>query len=206
MSDTSQSSVILASSSVYRRELLARLGLPFEWQTPEVDETALPGESARDTAIRLARQKAQAVASQHADALVIGSDQVASWRGQHIGKPGNHARALAQLEQFQGETVRFYSAVCIIDTREGRILEDVAEVTVRFRQLTPAELENYLQREQPYDCAGSAKSESLGIALLEKIESDDPTALVGLPLIRVATMLRTLNYPLLSSAQKRPLA
>jgi septum formation protein len=203
MTDQPRPEVILASSSRYRRELLERLGVPFRVERPEVDESMLPGETAEATARRLARLKAQSVAVRHRDALVIGCDQVASWRGQQIGKPGTHHRALAQLEQFQGETVQFYSAVCVIDTRSQAFCEQTACVTVRFRRLPRAQLENYLLLEQPYDCAGSAKAEGLGIALLEQIDSDDPTALIGLPLIRLVSMLSELGYPLLDGTPPR---
>jgi septum formation protein len=196
MSEISRPALVLASSSRYRRELLERLRVPFGVERPDVDEAALPGEEARTTAERLARAKAEAVGAHHRHALVIGSDQVASWRGQHIGKPGTHARALEQLVQFQGETVIFYSALCVLDCQSGRRLAAVAPVRVRFRSLATSELDAYLRMDEPYDCAGSAKSEGLGITLMESIESDDPTALVGLPLIRLVSMLRDLGYAL----------
>jgi septum formation protein len=146
----------------------------------------------------LARAKAQAIARHHRHALVIGSDQLASWRGEAVGKPGNFERALIQLEQFQGETVMFYSAVCVVDAASGMLREDVAPIAVTFRRLSRNALEAYLRIEEPYDCAGSAKSEGLGIALIERIDSDDPTALVGLPLIRLVSMLTELGYPVLA--------
>ncbi|WP_026354453.1 Maf family nucleotide pyrophosphatase [Massilia niastensis] len=186
--------LILASSSAYRRELLGRLGLPFEAVAPAIDERALPGEAPQDTALRLARAKAAAVAALHPGALVIGSDQVATLDGLQIGKPGDHARALAQLQLMRGREVVFHTALCLWD---GRAAEPSAaaqvenvQVFVRFRDLPDAELDAYLRIEQPYDCAGSAKNEGLGIALLERIASSDPTALTGLPLIALTGMLR----------------
>jgi septum formation protein len=196
MPDTDRPALVLASSSRYRRELLERLRLPFSVERPEIDETAREGEAAEATARRLARQKAESVAAHHHNALVIGSDQVASWRGEQIGKPGNHEKALAQLEQFQGESVQFYSALCVVDTATRTRLEDCATVRVRFRKLASSELDAYLRSEQPYDCAGSAKAEGLGIALMEEIDSDDPTALIGLPLIRLVSILSRLGYRL----------
>jgi septum formation protein len=186
--------LILASSSAYRRELLARLHLPFEAIAPHIDETPLSGEAPQETALRLARAKAAAIASRHPDALVIGSDQVATLDGEQIGKPGDHARALAQLQAMRGREVVFHTALCLWDGREpdpqrAAQVENV-QVFVRFRDLPDAELDAYLRIEQPYDCAGSAKNEGLGIALLERIESRDPTALTGLPLIALTGMLR----------------
>lgn len=186
--------LILASSSAYRRELLGRLGLPFEAIAPDIDETPLSGEAPQATALRLARAKAEAVARLHPGALVIGSDQVATLDDLQIGKPGDHERALAQLRLMRGREVVFHTALCLWDGRVGEPalaaqLEDV-EVFVRFRDLPDAELDAYLRIEQPYDCAGSAKNEGLGIALLERIASTDPTALTGLPLIALTGMLR----------------
>jgi len=186
--------LILASSSAYRRELLARLGLPFEAIAPDIDETPLPGESPQATALRLARTKAEAVAATHPGALVIGSDQVATLDALQIGKPGDHARALAQLQLMRGREVVFHTALCLWDGRvadpdRAAQVENVL-VKVRFRDLPDAELDAYLRIEQPYDCAGSAKNEGLGIALLDSIVSTDPTALTGLPLIALTGMLR----------------
>ena len=183
--------LILASSSAYRRELLSRLGLPFEAIAPQLDETPLPGEAPQDTALRLAREKAAAVAALHPGALVIGSDQVATLDGLQIGKPGDHARALAQLQLMRGRQVVFHTALCLWDGRadEPAQVENV-QVFVTFRDLPDEELDAYLRIEQPYDCAGSAKNEGLGIALLERIDSTDPTALTGLPLIALTGMLR----------------
>ena len=182
--------LILGSTSRYRRELLQRLGLAFDVVAPEVDEAPLPGEAPRALALRLASAKAQAVASQHPQALVIGSDQVADLAGEPLGKPGTHERAVQQLTRMSGQTVTFHTAVTVVCQASGFAQTDLAPVRVRFRQLSPGEIERYLRAEQPYDCAGSAKSEGLGIALLDAIESDDPTALIGLPLIRVSRMLR----------------
>ena len=186
--------LILASSSAYRRELLGRLGLPFEAIAPHLDETPLPGEAPQETALRLAREKAAAVAALHPGALVIGSDQVATLDGLQIGKPGDHEHALAQLQLMRGRQVVFHTALCLWDGRvadpgQAAQLENV-QVFVSFRDLPDAELDAYLRIEQPYDCAGSAKNEGLGIALLERIDSSDPTALTGLPLIALTGMLR----------------
>ena len=182
--------LILGSTSPYRRELLARLRLAFEVDAPRVDEAARPGEAPAALAARLALEKAQEVAGRHPGAVVIGADQVADLDGQAIGKPGDHARAVAQLQAMRGRRVVFHTAVAVarVDTGLTQVL--VAPVIVRFRPLSDAEIEHYLHTEQPYDCAGSAKCETLGIALLESIESDDPTALVGLPLIRTCALLR----------------
>ena len=182
--------LVLGSTSRYRRELLARLGLPFDVAAPAVDETPQPGEAPRALALRLALAKARAVAALHPEAIVIGSDQVADLSGAPLGKPGNHARATAQLRQMSGQTVVFQTALAVVCLATGFEQVDLAPVRVRFRALSDAEIERYLQAEQPYDCAGSAKSEGLGIALLDAIDSDDPTALIGLPLIRTARMLR----------------
>ncbi len=191
--------LILASSSSYRRELLGRLRLPFEAIAPDIDETPRPGEMPEQTALRLARAKAEAIAVREPGALVIGSDQVATLDGEQIGKPGNHARALAQLQKMRGREVVFHTALCLWD---GRVADPAAaaqvenvQVFVRFRDLPDAELDAYLRIEQPYDCAGSAKNEGLGIALIERIGSTDPTALTGLPLIALTGMLRRAGMP-----------
>lgn len=189
--------VVLGSTSRYRRELLARLNLPFEVDAPDVDETPNTGESPRDLALRLALAKARAVAARHPDAVVIGSDQVADLAGQPLGKPGEHARAVQQLRQMRGQTVVFQTALAVVCLATGFEQVDLAAVRVKFRDLSDEEIENYLQVEKPYDCAGSAKSEGLGIALLEAIDNDDPTALVGLPLIRTTRMLRAAGVKLL---------
>ncbi len=188
--------LVLGSTSRYRRELLARLGLPFTVAAPDVDETPLPAEAPRALALRLALAKARAVAAQHPEAVVIGSDQVADLHGQSLGKPGTHARATAQLQQMSGQTVVFQTAVAVVCAATGFEQVDLAAVEVRFRTLGSAEIERYLRAEQPYDCAGSAKSEGLGISLLDAILSDDPTALVGLPLIRTCRMLRAAGLSL----------
>ena len=189
--------VVLGSTSRYRRELLARLNLPFEVAAPDVDETPQHGEAPRELALRLALAKASAVAVRHPEAVVIGSDQVADLAGQPLGKPGTHERAVQQLRQMRGRTVVFQTALAVVCLATGFEQVDLAEVRVRFRQLSDTEIDNYLHIEKPYDCAGSAKSEGLGIALLESIDNDDPTALVGLPLIRAARMLRAAGVKLL---------
>ncbi len=190
--------LILGSTSRYRRELMSRLHLPFEVVAPEVDETPLPDESPDVLARRLALAKAQAVARLHPQAVVIGSDQVADLAGDPLGKPGTHERAVQQLQRMRGQTVVFQTAVAVVCLATGYEALDLAPVRVRFRNLSDAEIETYLRLETPYDCAGSAKSEGLGIALLEAIDNDDPTALVGLPLIRTCRMLRAAGVPLLS--------
>jgi septum formation protein len=182
--------LILGSTSRYRRDLLGRLGLPFEVAAPQVDETPRPGEPPAELARRLALAKAQDVAQRHPEAVVIGSDQVADLDGEPLGKPGDHERASAQLRRMSGRTVTFQTAVAVVCRSSGFVQQDLAPVRVEFRRLSDGEIERYLQAEQPYDCAGSAKSEGLGIGLLEAIHSDDPTALVGLPLIRTCRMLR----------------
>ena len=182
--------LILGSTSRYRRELLQRLHLPFEVVAPDVDETPLPGEAPSALALRLALAKAHAVAQRHPTAVVIGSDQVADLAGEPLGKPGTHERAVAQLQRMRGQTVVFQTALAVVCLATGFAQQDLAPVRVRFRDLSDAEIDRYLRIEQPYDCAGSAKSEGLGIALLDAIDSDDPTALVGLPLIRTCRLLR----------------
>ena len=182
--------LILASTSRYRRELLLRLRLPFSVEAPGVDETALAGETPAALARRLALEKARAVAVRHPDAVVIGSDQVADLDGLALGKPGTHERAVQQLQLMRGRRVVFQTAVAVVRHDRGHAGEDLAAVAVTFRDLHDTEIEHYLRVETPYDCAGSARSESLGIALLSAIESDDPAALVGLPLIRTCRLLR----------------
>jgi len=193
--------LILASSSRYRHDLLSRLRLPFDVIVPDIDETPRNGEAPEATALRLAQAKAQAVAALHPGALVIGSDQVATMDGLQIGKPGTHDRALAQLKMMRGRRVVFHTALCLQDSRTGAArplqIENV-QTFVTFRDLPDGELDAYLRIEQPYDCAGSAKNEELGIALIEKIESSDPTALTGLPLISLTGMLRTAGVPFFS--------
>ncbi|MFZ6686441.1 Maf-like protein [Undibacterium sp. SXout11W] len=188
--------LILASSSAYRRELLSRLQLPFASVSPDIDETPLAAETPPATALRLARQKAEAIATQlnqHEPTLIIGSDQVATLDDLQIGKPGNHGNALKQLQLMRGREVIFHTALCLLDTRANATnrlqIRDI-ETVVRFRDLSDAELDAYLRIEQPYDCAGSAKNEALGITILSSIRSDDPSALTGLPLIALTDMLR----------------
>jgi len=182
--------LILASTSRYRRELLERLRIPFQALSPETDETPLPGEAPAALAERLALAKARAIATQFPDAVVIGADQVADVDGLAIGKPGSHERAVEQLRAMSGRAIVFQTALAVVRAATGFAEVRRVPVTVRFRSLTDAEIEFYLHTEQPYDCAGSAKCETLGIALLAAIESDDPTALIGLPLIQTTTLLR----------------
>jgi septum formation protein len=205
-----QPRLILASSSPYRRELLERLRLPFVVAVPALDETPHPGEAPAATALRLAEAKARAIAAREAerpdgrhplDTLVIGSDQVATFDGRQIGKPGTHDNALAQLQAMRGRVVEFHTALCLFDgARNVARTEDVV-TRVRFRNLSDAELDAYLRAETPYDVAGSAKSEGLGIALLDAIDSDDPTALIGLPLIALTRMLLDAGYPIFGGAR-----
>ncbi|MCK6391152.1 MAG: Maf-like protein [Azonexus sp.] len=182
--------LILASTSPYRRELLSRLGLDFEQANPLTDESPLPGESPEALSLRLAEAKARAVANQFPEALIIGSDQVATVDGKIYGKPGDHANATAQLRELSGKTVNFYTGLCLFNARTGQAEVRGVPTLVTFRQLNDAEIEHYLSREPAYNCAGSAKSEGLGIALLESIRGDDPNALIGLPLIALCSMLR----------------
>ena len=182
--------LVLGSTSRYRRALLTRLGLPFEVAAPDVDETPLPGEVPSATALRLSEAKARAVGARFPDALVIGSDQVADCAGRAVSKPGTRDRALAELRILSGQTIVFHTGVALLDVASGRCQREMVDVTSTFRTLTDAEIETYLDREQPYDCAGGVKSEALGIVLFERIASDDPTALVGLPLIALSRMLR----------------
>jgi len=190
--------LILGSTSRYRRELLARLRLPFECVAPEVDETPLPSEAPAALALRLALAKAHAVAKRHPNAVVIGSDQVADLGGQPLGKPGNHERAVAQLQRMRGQTVVFQTAVAVVRLDTGFAQSSLAQIQVKFRDLSDSDIEAYLRAEQPYDCAGSAKSEGLGIVLLDAIHSDDPTALIGLPLIRTCQLLQAAGLRLLT--------
>lgn len=193
--------LILASTSRYRRELLQRLRLPFSVEPPGVDEAPQPGEAPAALARRLALEKACAVARQHPSSVVIGSDQVADLAGEPLGKPGSHARAVEQLQRMSGQRVVFQTALAVVRQDTGFQAVDLAPVIVTFRVLTPVEIETYLRLDEPYDCAGSARSESLGVALLSAIDSDDPTALVGLPLIRTCAMLRAAGLdPLLAAA------
>lgn len=197
MSELTPRKLVLGSTSPYRRELLERLRIPFEVAAPDVDETPQPSETPKQLACRLAMAKARAVAAQFPDRVVIGSDQVADLEGLPLGKPGNHTRAVAQLQQMRGKTVIFQTAVAVVCFETGFAQMDLAQVKVKFRALSDLEIESYLLAETPYDCAGSAKSEGLGIALLESIDNDDPTALVGLPLIRTCRMLQAAGVKLL---------
>jgi septum formation protein len=189
--------LLLASTSRYRKELLQRLGLPFECVDPQVAEDVLAGEAPAAAARRLAAAKARAVATRFRDALVIGADQVASCGALRLDKPGSHANAARQLTAVSGKSARFDTAVALLDARSGVLLERVVPSQVRFRELTPAQIEDYLRREQPYDCAGSAKAEGLGIALIAGIDSADPTALIGLPLIALSELLARSGMPVL---------
>jgi septum formation protein len=189
--------LVLASTSRYRRELLERLGVPFVAVAPQADERALAGEAPAATALRLAVAKARSVAPAHQNALIIGSDQVADCDGEPIGKPGTHDKAVAQLGRLSGRTVVFHTGLALLDATSGKCQSELVDVHSTYRRLSSAEIETYLRREQPYDCAGSVRSEALGIALFERIESDDPTALIGLPLIRLTTMLLAAAYPVL---------
>lgn len=188
--------LVLASTSIYRSELLKRLQLPFETAAPNVDETPWPNETARATSVRLAQEKARAVAATHPDALIIGSDQVALLEGQQLGKPLTHDNAARQLRAMRGKTTVFYTALALLNSKTGNMQIEVAENHVTLRDLSDAEIEGYLLKEQPYHCAGSAKSEGLGIALMSEMTGDDPNALVGLPLILLVTMLRRENVHL----------
>ncbi len=188
--EMNQPELILGSSSPYRRELLERLRLPFTVVSPKIDETPKAGETPPETALRLALEKARHIAQSHPNALIIGADQVATVNGEQIGKAGGFDKALAQLQMMRGKTALFHSALCLYDARNDSYqLENIITKTT-FRDLPDDELAAYLRIEQPYDCAGSAKVEALGITILEKVESDDPTALVGLPLIALTGMLR----------------
>jgi septum formation protein len=183
--------LILASTSPFRRQLLARLGLPFEVQAPDIDETPLPEEDPQTMVARLAELKAHAIARRESAALVIGSDQVAVLNGQILGKPGGHERAVEQLSRASGKAVLFYTGLCLINSDTGRVRVEVIPYRVVFRLLRREQIENYLRREQPYQCAGSFKSEGLGIALFERLEGEDPSSLIGLPLIRLIRLLET---------------
>ena len=181
--------LVLASTSIYRSELLARLRIPFQTAAPDVDETPLPDENAVQTSWRLSRAKAQAVAARYPDALIIGSDQVALLGNQQLGKPLTHDNAVLQLRAMRGQTVTFYTALTLLNAITGDIQTEVAINLVNYRNITDTQIESYLRKEQPYHCAGSAKSEGLGIALISGMEGDDPNALVGLPLILLVNML-----------------
>ncbi|NQW69344.1 MAG: septum formation protein Maf [Betaproteobacteria bacterium] len=200
MSISINSPLILASSSIYRRELLERLRIPFKIISPQVDEVPLAGESTLNLALRLAHAKAAAIAKQHPNAWIIGSDQVADLCGAAIGKPGNFERALAQLQLMRGQTVTFHTALCLMNGDTESTICVPTEVV--FRNLSDEILESYLLAEEPYDCAGSAKSEGLGISLIESIKSDDPTALIGLPLIALSGLLRDVGFTIPLNGKK----
>jgi len=189
--------LVLASTSIYRSELLSRLHIPFQTAAPDVDETPLANESAQQTSLRLSLAKAQAVAIRYPDALIIGSDQVALLGDQQLGKPLTHDNAIRQLRAMSGQTVIFYTALTLFNSRTQDIQTEVAVNRVNYRKLTNEQIENYLNKEQPYHCAGSAKSEGLGIALISSMEGDDPNALVGLPLILLVNMLLKQSVPIL---------
>lgn len=188
--------LVLASTSIYRSELLKRLKIPFKTAAPNVDETPLPNESALATSARLAQEKARAVAASYPDALIIGSDQVALLDERQLGKPLTHDNAVAQLRAMRGKTTIFYTALALLNSRTGNIQTEIAENHVTLRELTDEEIEGYLLKEQPYHCAGSAKSEGLGIALMSRMSGDDPNALIGLPMILLIGMLRRENVRL----------
>lgn len=189
--------LILGSTSPYRRELMQRLHVSFTTAAPDIDETRHEGESARDMVLRLSLEKAQAVASQHPDALIIGSDQCAVLHDNVIGKPGTHENAVKQLQNSSAQTVAFLTGLCLYDSRDGSYQLDVVPFSVDFRELTDEEIDRYLRKDQPYNCAGSFRSESLGITLFKRMHGDDPTALMGLPLIRLSEMLKQTGVDLL---------
>ncbi len=193
---TPSSRLVLASSSTYRKALIARLGLDCRTAIPDIDERALPAEAPAATALRLAQTKARKIAEHEPTALIIGSDQVAVLEDQLIGKPGSHAAAVLQLQTMSGKTVVFHTALCLLNSETHVVQLANVPTTVRFRKLDDAQIERYLQQDQPYDCAGSAKIEALGITLVEQVESDDPTALIGLPLITLVTMLQKEGIPI----------
>lgn len=197
MPPLSKAPLILASTSPFRKELLARLQLPFDTASPEVDETPLAGETPEQTALRLSEAKARAVAQRFPDALIIGSDQVACLDGNIYGKPGTHERAVEQLKAMRGRTVNFYTGLCLLNAATGSIHLRGIPTLVTFRELTDGEIERYLKKEQPYNCAGSAKSEGLGIAVIARMEGNDPNALIGLPLIALCDLLGEEGYSVL---------
>lgn len=189
--------LILASSSKYRRELLQKLKIPFNTVSPKIDETALEGEKPFETALRLAQEKARKIGKKHPHALIIGCDQVATLDGEQLGKPLNHQNATKQLQKMRGREVAFHSALCLYNAATDNMQAEVVPYLVKFRQLSDAQIENYLNKEQPYQCAGSAKSEGLGIVLIERMIGEDPNALIGLPLIKLVTMLANENIQLI---------
>ncbi len=198
--------LILASSSKYRKELLSRLCFPFTTISPDIDETPLPDEKPQETAARLAFLKAKAIGVRHPGSIVIGSDQVAECQGEQIGKPGSFEKAFDQLQKMRGKEVNFHTALCVWNGMDAdpdkTVQNEIVKTVVTFRDLPDEELKAYLKIEKPYDCAGSARNEALGIAILQKIESDDPTALTGLPLIALTSMLRKCGMTFFSGAEK----
>lgn len=198
--------IVLASTSPFRRELLQRLGLDFTIASPDTDETRLPDEPPEDLVVRLAEAKARAVAGLHPDALIIGSDQVACVDGEVLGKPGDKEKAIVQLSRATGKSVVFHTGLCLLNAATGKTQTLCEPFRVHFRQLSRIQIEGYLDRERPFNCAGSFKSEGLGIALFERLEGDDPNALIGLPLIRLVTMLEAEGVDLLAapSIQRNP--
>jgi septum formation protein len=188
--------LILASTSLYRRQLLERLKLPFTAESPQIDEAPLPGETPHQLVLRLSERKARAVAGRHVDALIIGSDQTAVLSNEMLGKSGNRANAIAQLKKCSGNSVIFHTGLCLLDASSGRLQLDDIVYTVKFRALTLPQIERYIDSEKPFDCAGSFKAESLGISLFEHMQGDDPTALIGLPLIRLTQMLNAAGVDL----------
>ena len=197
MHTTMIDTLVLASTSPYRKALLGKLQVKFEMASPDTDESALPGESPEQLVARLAEAKAKAIADRYPHALIIGSDQVAVVDGKIVGKPGDHDNAMAQLKRASGKRVTFLTGLCLYNTLSHRTQVEVAPFSVIFRELTDSQIEHYLQREQPYNCAGSFKSEGLGIALFERLEGDDPNTLIGLPLIRLIRMLESEGFPIL---------
>ncbi|MEO6422298.1 MAG: Maf family nucleotide pyrophosphatase [Candidatus Nitrotoga sp.] len=190
MNFSNNQQLVLASTSIYRSELLGRLKIPFQIAAPDIDETPQPGESAKQVAWRLSREKASAVAIHYPDALIIGSDQVALLGEQQLGKPLTHENAVLQLRTMRGQSVNFYTALTLLNTRNDEFQTEMAINCVNFLNFSDDEIESYLRKEQPYNCAGSAKSEGLGIALISRMEGEDPTALIGLPLIQLVSMLK----------------
>ncbi|MBL3599341.1 MAG: septum formation inhibitor Maf [gamma proteobacterium endosymbiont of Lamellibrachia anaximandri] len=197
---TATRTLVLGSTSPFRRELLNRLGIAFETASPEIDETPVPGEAPEVLVTRLARLKAEAVRESWPNALIIGSDQVATIDGEILGKPGSHERAVEQLSKAAGKRVTFSTGLCLLNSRTGNTQVCCEPFHVYFRQLEQQAIEHYLQREQPYNCAGSFKSEGLGITLFEKMEGDDPNSLIGLPLIRLVDMLANEGWDILGNA------
>lgn len=194
--------LILASSSPYRREVLQKLHLPFECVSPEIDETPFSHESPEQTSLRLAESKAKKIAEHYPNALIIGCDQVATVDGLQIGKPGNHENAVKQLTMLSGKEVVFHSAICLFDSASQHMQSTIVPYYVKFKTLTPLQIETYLHLEQPYDCAGSAKSEGMGIALLDYMRGDDPNALIGLPVIALVSMLQHAGVDVLALKRK----